>query len=78
MKYSIFTVSITISLHLIMISFIVTYVFLVSGGFSIIDSLLQKEGAKPMSFSIIRKRWNQYLAVRRNDPIIRVLFVSSD
>ncbi|CAO4361739.1 unnamed protein product [Caenorhabditis nigoni] len=78
MKYSIFTISITISLHLIMISFVVTYVFLVSGGFSIIDSLLKKEGAKPMSLSIIRKRWNQYLTVRRNDSIIRALFVPSD
>ncbi|EFP12513.1 hypothetical protein CRE_29838 [Caenorhabditis remanei] len=73
-----FSLSIIISLHLIMLSFVITYVFLVSGGFALLDMLFQKEGAQKLTLSKIHLRWRQYLAVRRDDSILRALFIPSD
>lgn len=73
-----FSIAITVTLHLIMISFVVAYAFLVSGGFSLIDTVLQREEAKKMTLSKISLRWKQYLTIRRNDSIIRALFIPSD
>ncbi|EGT39721.1 hypothetical protein CAEBREN_22829 [Caenorhabditis brenneri] len=77
-KVAVFSLSIVISLHIIMISFVITYTFLVSGGFIIINMMFGRETKKRMSLSMIILRWRQYLTVRHDDSIIRALFIPSD
>lgn len=75
---SAFSSAITVALHFIMLSFIFTYGFLVTGGFTLINMLFRKKETKKLTLSKIRLRWNQYLAIRQNDSIIRALFIPSD
>ncbi|CAI2301421.1 unnamed protein product [Caenorhabditis sp. 36 PRJEB53466] len=80
-RKAVFTVIVVVMLHIIMVSFLSTYAFLVSGGLTYVMKMFNKQSEdskQQLTPSIIHLRWRKYLAVRRGEWILKALFVPSD